>query len=194
MANVNIFIADVFELTKMGTFAQTLLARVNALYGDCIAFANRTIREKDKQHSFRVSIATTKPAPGQLDVLIYLLPVDFHSISGSPTRDNLLADHWGFTSADKKSEIIVKQNDGDIIGSLVIHELLHYKTGKGNADLHKTGGLGAATVGADSKLNDANRNDVATTLTREMAPFIAGWDICAGAKRAKEAGDPFWNL
>src|SRR5271165_3190610 len=104
MANVTIFIADVFELTKVGTFAKSLVARVNALYGDCMQFANRNLKPP---HTFSVSIPTAKPTPTKLDYIVYLLPIDFDSIAGSPTRINILADHWGFTAitGDDKPEM-----------------------------------------------------------------------------------------
>jgi hypothetical protein len=117
-----------------------------------------------------------------------------------PRRSHLLADHWGFTTSTTgssptgKSEIICKLTQGDAIGALVIHEMLHYKTGKDNKGLHATGGLGAATVDANSQLNDANRRDIATTLTKAITPWLDGWDICASAKRARDANDPLWNL
>ena len=201
MANVTIYIADVFELTKIGTFAKDLTARVKLLFDDCIAFANKNVKKGDPPHTSGVVIVTTRPSPSKLDYLAYLLPVEFHSIAGAPTKDNLLADHWGFTTVatgkseiSAKSEIIAKLTQGGVIGSLVIHEMLHYKTGKGNQALHQTGGLGAASVDASSQLNDTNRRDIATTLTKEITPWLDGWDICANAKARRDAGDPLWNL
>jgi hypothetical protein len=199
MANVTIYIADVFELTKIGTFKADLAARVKLLFDDAITFANKRLKQGDPPHSSSVVISTTKPSPGKLDYIVYLLPVEFRSIAGSPTRDNLLAEHWGFTTIDaapapRKSEIIAKLTMGGVIGSLVIHELLHYKTGKGNKALHQTGGLGAATVDASSQMNDANRLDIASTLTTEVVPWLDGWDICVNAKTRRDQGDMFWNL
>ncbi|WP_294537622.1 hypothetical protein [uncultured Rhodoblastus sp.] len=200
MANVTIHIADVFELTKIGSFAKDLTTRVKALFDDCIAFANKSVKQGDPPHTSNIVIATAaKPAPGKLDFLVYLLPIEFHSIAGAPTKDNLLADHWGFTKLEQggaaaKCEIIAKLTQGDVIGSLVIHEMLHYKTAKGNNALHPTGGLGAATVDAASQLNDANRRDIAANLKKEITPWLDGWDICAGAKARRDGGDPLWNL
>lgn len=206
MAKCNIIVADVFELSVAGKFQKAMIDRVKELYGPCLAAANAALAPAQK-HTFDVAVATTaKPSVSELDFIIYLLPLEMSSIvrkkNGMTPQQNLLADHWGFTmthsvgntSFSAESELLHKSSDGAAMGSIVFHELLHYKTLKDNAALHGTGGLGAATVSAGSTLNSTNIRDIASTITRKITPWLDGWDDCVGALNLKKMNKDLFDI
>ena len=204
MAAINLIIADVFELSTAGKFRQPMIDRVKELYQECIDVANASLPAAQR-HTFSVAVADkVKPSAGELDFIIYLLPIFMKSIvrkkNGMPPLDNLLADHWGFTmfhtvgtANSAETEIIHKSADGAALGSVIFHELLHYKTGKGNGQLHPTGGLGAATVTPSSKTNLANRTDVVSTITKKITPWLDGFDVCVSSRKLWESNKDLYE-
>ncbi len=204
MANVNIIIADVFELSTAGKFKQAMIDRVSSLYKQCIDSANAKLPPNQK-HTFKVMVAdTAKPTVTELDFIIYLLPIEMSSIvrkkNGMPSESNLLASHWGFTmmhrdgsSVSGESEMIHKVSDGEALGSIVFHELLHYKSEKGNQALHASGGLGAATVMGNTSLNPANISDIASTIEKKITPWLGGWDLVADRLALKKSNPALYE-
>ncbi len=204
---VNVLLVDVLDATKFGSCRADVVTRVETLYKDCFAFANRTTRPAPN-HTVSVGFVTQKPSPSDTDYVLYFLPATFWSIvtfsESGQKKQNLLQDHWGFTRVGPagaqsgavgscKSEVICKSTNGSILGSLVFHEMLHAKTFKDNKTLHATGGLGAATVEGDTALNDNNRRDTISTLAKKVTQWTDGWNILQNAKAARDAGDQFWD-
>ncbi|WP_295409278.1 hypothetical protein [uncultured Thiocystis sp.] len=206
---VNVLLVDVLDATKFGSCRADIVTRVKALYEDCFAYANRTIKPPPN-HTVSVSFVSQKPTPSDTDYVLYFLPAMFWSIITykeiGTKQSNLLNDHWGYTTksgsagaglgaaGSSKSEVICRSIDGSILGSLVFHEMLHAKTFKDNRTLHASGGLGAATVEGTTQLNNTNRQDTIGTLAKKVTQWTGGWEILHNAKRARDAGDPAWNL
>jgi len=202
--NVNVFLVDTLDAT-VGKPRADIVARVAALYKESFDFANAQ-KPAGGPHTFNVSFVTVKPAPAATDLIIYLLPSMFYSIitfdEKKEKRNNFFGDHWGFTRitpargatpAAAKSEVICKSADGEALGSVVFHEIMHAKTGKDNAGLHGTGGLGAAVVEGGTRLNNQNKLDMAAAITKPVTPWLGGWDILEAAKRQRDSGDPMWD-
>jgi hypothetical protein len=196
---VNIILADVLDATKFGSCRTDIIKKVSDVYHDFMNFANARLKPP-APHTFGVQFATAKPSPADTDLVVYFLPATFWSIitfaETGTKKQNLLADHWGFTTtgaSGSKSEVVCKSADGCVLGSLVVHEILHAKTAKGNNTLHPTGGLGAAVVECGTVANNANRTDIMNTLTKKVPQWSGGWDILMSAKAQRDAGDPFWD-
>lgn len=202
---VNVLLVDVLEATKLGDCRAKMVERVSGLFRKCFAHINAS-KKAPPNHTVRVQVTEAKPTPADTDLVVYLLPATFWSVVGfsqtGQRKSNLLGDHWGFTlispaapggTPGAKMEVICKSADGCALGSVVFHEIMHGKTGKANAALHATGGLGAATVDCTSELNAKNLADMASAMTRPVTQWTGGWDILMDAKRQRDAGDPFWD-
>ena len=197
---VNIILVDVLDATKFGTCRADIIKKVTESYQDFIKFANARIKPPATPHTVTVQFATAKPSPSDTDLVVYFLPATFWSIitfaETGTKKQNLLADHWGFTttgSTGSKSEVVCKSADGCVLGSLVVHEILHAKTGKDNKTLHATLGLGSEVVECATLPNNANRTDIMNTIAKKVPQWTDGWDILTRAKAQRDAGDPFWD-
>jgi hypothetical protein len=197
--NVNIILVDVLDTTKIGKCREGIIKKVSESYSDFMSFANAKLKP-EKPHTFSVDFATAKPTPSETDLVVYFLPATLWSIvtfaeTGTKKR-NLLEDHWGFTkpgASVTKSEVVCKSLDGCVLGSIVLHEILHNKTGKDNKKLHATEGLGGKSVACATAPNDANRTDIMNTLTKKVPQWTGGWDILTSVKARRDGGDQFWD-
>jgi len=206
---VNIHLVDILDATIVGTCRADILKRVTALLQPGYALANAKIKNEADKHSFKVAFATAKPAPADTDVIVYFLPPDHWSVitfeETGRHEKALYAAHWGVTrlrsgaggaAASAKTEIFVKSANGIGLGTLVVHEMLHAKTGKDNDALHNHGGGGmaAAEVSGESVMNAQNQLDIASTITKPVKPWLSGWDIITNAKRQRDSKDPLADL
>ena len=124
----------------------------------------------------------------RFDLLCYIVPdfahgkvrlfnSHYHNSRGNAGNTSLFPESTPVRAASEVYTSVINSlavNKGLAYANLIFHELMHNKTGLGNA-LHSLGGegLAAESVGEDSVLTQANCSFLAGSLNNEMQQYIA---------------------
>ena len=140
------------------------------------------------------------------DLIVYFTPTEFSVVARLTQKifDPLAAQHWGFTGSEpglskpgqslqRASEVYPRFLNAAVLGRLVFHECMHNKLQMGN-EMHAQGGMAAASVGPDSKLNEANIASMAAAMHKPVRQWPEGFDKLMERKALRDAYPDSWYL
>lgn len=166
-------------------------------------FFDQVSRAAPRSEQIMVQWMPATPAPQPRELLVYFTSEEFSVVSrfNGARFDPAGMSHWGYTQmktingrvTEAASEVYVKFMDADMLAKLAFHECMHNKLGTGQ-DLHRQGGLAAATVDAGSRLIADNIQRMAAALNNPVPQWTGGIQVLLTAKQRRDGGDSFWYL
>jgi hypothetical protein len=178
MPALTVYLID--EVGLSTTVKDAIRTRVTDLLGGTISRAG-ALHVSCGIDSASASWVSGCPSMQSQDVVIYLRnsPPDGDGFRCNSTPDGgwIFGTH-GLTTWDGSGTLSVvwvppctggATPQGDILGSVAFHELMHNKLHLDNRALHGQGGLAAAAVGGNTPLTDANVRLLAPALSRAQS-------------------------